>query len=272
VDEAEFSMSEPLLLCRHARAGEPVLICGEDDPLREAVEWPPISVLGYIDRFPVNPRGPLAHSEPTAWLRGLVRTIDSAARRHRVSFGPPRAGRRSWELGALLDRDPGEGIAAWIDDAGRLHTSRYSPARHPYSLGQTLRWVAAPAGWLGFGRGWARSRAIVRRSVEAARHARTRAPIATLAGSEPADVAWLLPAPGPDRHPVFAAVHPVTADQLVTRDRSEARELGYGPAHILGYALALAPVTGTLRRPTVSVPWGSRFGDVLTRCEDPVDD
>jgi hypothetical protein len=68
---------------------------------------------------------------------------------------------------------------------------------------------------------------------------------------------------------LFSAVHPVTADQLVTRDPSEARELGYGPAQILGYALALAPVTGTLGRPRLSVPWGSRFGEALTRSEDP---
>jgi hypothetical protein len=61
----------------------------------------------------------------------------------------------------------------------------------------------------------------------------------------------------------------VTADQLVTRDPSEARELGYGPAQMLGYALAVAPVTGILQRPHVSIPWGSRFGESLTRSEDP---
>jgi hypothetical protein len=78
-----------------------------------------------------------------------------------------------------------------------------------------------------------------------------------------------MPEPGADRHPLFSAIHPVTADQLVTRDPSEARELGYGPAHMLGYALAIAPVTGMLRRPRASIPWGSRFGEALTRSEDP---
>ena len=60
---------------------------------------------------------------------------------------------------------------------------------------------------------------------------------------------------------LFSAVHPVTANQLVTRDPSEARELGYGREQILGYALAVAPVTGTLERPPFGIPLGvSRFG------------
>ncbi len=268
VDEVAFSMLEPLLLCRHASTGASLLICGADDPLRDAVEWPPLAVLGYIDRFPVNPRD-VPTSPPTrAWLRGLLRTMDSATRRHRVALNTARAGEVSWELGALLDRNPGEGIPVWVDGDGRMHTKSYAPTRHPYDVRRTLRWVGAPASWRGFGRGRARARAIARRGVEAARHTATRPGIATPTRRHEDAHAWLLPDPGPDRCPLFSAVHPITADQLVTRDPSEARELGYGSAEILGYALALAPVTGTLRRPQLSVPWGSRFGEMLTLSED----
>jgi glycosyltransferase involved in cell wall biosynthesis len=269
VDEVAFTMLEPLLVCRHARTGAPLLICGADDPLHGSVEWPPLAVLGYIDRFPVSPRD-VPTSPPTrAWLRGLLRAVDPAARRHRVAFGPALADQRPWELGALLDRNPGDGTAAWIDADGRLHTENYAPTRHPFDARRAVRWVGAPAGWRGFGSVRARTRAVARRSVEAVRHAVVRPGIAAPVPHQGEPAAWLLSSPGPDRHPLFSAIHPVTADQLVTRDPSEARELGYGPAQILGYALALAPVTGTLRRPRLSVPWGSRFGEALTRSEDP---
>jgi glycosyltransferase involved in cell wall biosynthesis len=269
VDDVAFSMLAPLLLCRHVRTGAPLLICGEDDPLHDSVEWPPLAVLGCIDRFPVNPRD-VPTSPPTrAWLRGLLRTVDPLARRHRVAFSNAFPGQPSWELGALLDRNPGDGIVAWIDAEGRLHTENYAPTRRPYDARRTLRWIAAPASWRGFRRGKARTRAVVRRSVEAMRHTVVRPGISAPVPRYGEPVAWLLPDPGPDRHPLFSAIHPVTADQLVTRDPSEARELGYGPVQILGYALALAPVTGMLRRPRLSVPWGSRFGEALTHSEDP---
>jgi glycosyltransferase involved in cell wall biosynthesis len=272
VDEVAFSMLEPLLLCRHVRTGAPLLICGENDPLQGSVEWPPLDVLGYIDRFPINP-WTVPTSPPTrAWLRGLLRTADAETRRHRVALGTARAGEVLWELGALLDRDPGQGIAAWVDTDGRLHTESYAPTRHPYDARRMLRWVGAPVGWRGFKRGRARARAVGRRGIEAVRHSLDRPGIAGQAPRDTEPVAWLLPDPGPDRCPLFSAIHPVTADQLVTRDPSEARELGYGTAQILGYALALSPVTGTLRRPRQSVPWGSRFGEALTLSEDPLSD
>jgi glycosyltransferase involved in cell wall biosynthesis len=269
VDRVAFTMLEPLLVCRHVRTGQPVLMCGEDDPVRDSVEWPPLDVLGYIDRLPINPRE-VPTSPPTrTWLRGLVRSVDTTARRHRVGLGEVPSGERPWELGALVDRDPGRGIAVWTDEHGRLHTDAYAPTRHPFNAMGTLRWVGAPARWRGFSTRQARARALARRGVEAMRHIVTRPGIAA-PPSRPAEaMAWLFSDPGAGRHPVFSAVHPVTADQLVTRDPSEARELGYGPAQRLGYALALAPVTGMLRRPRVAIPWGSRFGELLTRSDDP---
>jgi glycosyltransferase involved in cell wall biosynthesis len=269
VDEVAFWGLEPLLVCRHARTGAPLLVCGEDDPLHDSVEWPPLAVLGYIERFPVNPREVPTTPPTRAWLRGLIRVVDPVERRHRFGLGSMPSGQHPWELGALVDRDPGDGIATWMDADCRLHTNSYAPTRHPYDVAQTLRWVGAPASWRGFGRARARTRAVARRSLEAARHALVRPGISAPARHLGEPLAWLLPDPGPDRHPLFSAIHPVTADQLVTRDPSEPRELGYGAPQMLGYALALAPVTGTLQRPTLSVPWASRFGEALTRSEDP---
>jgi predicted O-methyltransferase YrrM len=68
---------------------------------------------------------------------------------------------------------------------------------------------------------------------------------------------------------IFSATHPVTGDQLVTRDPSEPSELGYEEPLLLGYALAVAPVTGDVSRPAAGVPWGSRFGEALTGSQDP---
>jgi glycosyltransferase involved in cell wall biosynthesis len=267
-DEVAFAMFEPLLLCRHAGTGTLLLVCGEDDPIRGELEWPHLAVLGYIDRFPVNPHD-VGTSTSRAWLRGLIRGVDLAGRRHRVGFGAAPTEYAAWELGALLDRDPGGAIATWIDSDGRLHTQNYAPTRHPYDLRKTLRWVGAPVDWRGFGRRRARSRAVARRGVEAVMHTLTRPGLEAPVRRHGEPRAWLLSDPGVERHALFSAIHPVTADQLVTRDVSEARELGYGPAHILGYALALAPVTGSLARPPSSIPWGSRFGEALTGAEDP---
>jgi hypothetical protein len=116
-----------------------------------------------------------------------------------------------------------------------------------------------------------RARGIARRSLDAVRYTLERPGLAAVPPpGEPQG--WLLAEAGPDRIPIFSAMHAVTADQLVTRDPSEARELGYDSIRILGYALGLAPVTGTLARPTTAVPWGSRFGEGLTRAEDPYPD
>lgn len=266
-DQVAFPLLEPLMLCRHAEMGTPVLVCGADDPLRPEVEWPQIAVLGWIDRWPVNPPLVPRAPEATAWLRGLVRTVDLAHRRHRIAVGAAPPG-DTWELGALLDRDPGAGIPAWVDSAGLLWTRTYTPRRSPFSPRRTLHWAAAPLGWRGFSRPVPRARSVARRSIDAVRHSLVRPEL----GSTPrtgAPYGWLLSEPGPHRIPIYSAIHAVTADQLVTRDPSEARELGYEALRMLGYALAVAPVTGTLARPPVPVPWGSRFGQALTRSEDP---
>ena len=61
---------------------------------------------------------------------------------------------------------------------------------------------------------------------------------------------------GSQGHELFAAVHPVTGDQLVTPWPLEAADMGYGPVRSLGWAASVAPRSA---RP-VAVPWASRFG------------
>jgi hypothetical protein len=271
VEQSPLPMLERLLLARHSASGLPVLVCGDDDPIMSAVDGASITELGWIDRMPVNPPSAPGAVESMSWLRGLVRTVDPAARRHRVSIGDgPESGAPNWELGALLDRDPGDGIAAWVDADGRLHTAAYAPTRYPFDTRRSLSWAIAPATWRGFGRARPRAQAVARRSLDIARYVRTRPGLANaVALAGPAD-AWFLAEEGPERIPIYSSIHPVTADQLVTRDPSEARDLGYGSVRLIGYALALAPATGTLARPRMAVGWGSRFGESLTRSEDPV--
>ncbi|HEY3727892.1 MAG TPA: glycosyltransferase [Solirubrobacteraceae bacterium] len=269
VEQVAFPLLEPLMLCRHAASGRTVLVCGEDDPLRPDVEWPQLATLGFIERWPVNPHRAAVPGETTGWLRGLVRTIDPVARRHRVAIGTVGTGDSPWELGALLDRDPGGGIPAWIDDDDRLHTDGYVPSRYPFSPRRMLRWVGAPAVWSDVATPLQRAKAITRRGVQAARAALSdRASSASPALPSPAG--WLLAEPGPHRFPILSAIHPATHDQLVTRTASEVRDLGYESPRMVGYALAVAPITGSLGWPTPAVPWAERFGRKVSHAEDPL--
>jgi hypothetical protein len=264
-EQIALPMLDPLMLCRHVATGAAVLVCGDDDPLGPLVHWPQVAILGWIDRWPINPRWTPGGVETSAWLRGMVRTVDRSARRHRIAIGGVPDGDGAWELGALMDRDPGGGIPAWTD-AGRLSTAHYDAGGSPRSARRSARWALEPVGWRGSGPLGPRVRAVARRGLDVMRHAlASPAPVRTAEAE-----GWLLPEPGPERVPVFAAIHPVTSDQLVTRDPSEARELGYEALRMLGYALAVGPVTGTLSPPQPAVPWARRFGRALTRSEDPL--
>ena len=73
---------------------------------------------------------------------------------------------------------------------------------------------------------------------------------------------WLFDSERPGRLPLFAAYHPVTGDQLLSRSREDAAQLGYGPAQLLGYVRRAAPVTGELTPRPLAIPWARRFGAV----------
>ncbi|MGC1852048.1 MAG: hypothetical protein WA687_06375, partial [Solirubrobacterales bacterium] len=73
---------------------------------------------------------------------------------------------------------------------------------------------------------------------------------------------WLFGTDRPGRAPLFAAYHPVTGDQLLTRSAQDAAQLGYGPVHLLGYIRRVAPITGDLAPHPLPIPWARRFGAV----------
>jgi hypothetical protein len=176
------------------------------------------------------------------------------------------------ELGALhLTAEPGS-IPVWIDQAGCVSTSRYHPGAVSPDTLQLARWIGAPVRWRGFGRPGGRAKAMLRRGAEAAAigvASRRRNSVFAENGTEgePADiharralVGHLYGEAGPHRRELFAAIHPITGDQLLTPHRLEAADMGYGPAVSLGYALNDLPFTGSLSMRRVAVPWASRFG------------
>jgi hypothetical protein len=73
-------------------------------------------------------------------------------------------------------------------------------------------------------------------------------------------IGYLLASPAKGTLPLYAAVHPVTGDQLLSTDPSEPSSLGYGEAVLLGHVVAQAPVTGKLGLVRLGVPWAVKFG------------
>ncbi len=257
--------------------GSVTLISTPRDPLRARAvetEW-----LGFIEGYPNEPVRPPDARFPTHGRAHLLRGIDRARRRHLYRALRPggEVDERSTvgELGALhLTAEPGS-IPVWIDRDGRVHTDRYGPSAATPEIRELVRWVGAPAGWRGFGRASGRARAVLRRGSQAAAIGlATRrghpaasngagAQTAAAAVPPPVDgelVGYLYPEPRLRRHELFAAVHPITGDQLLTLHPLEAADMGYGPAVALGYVLADLPLTGTLAMRRVAVPWASRFG------------
>ncbi len=249
--------------------GSATLVASERDPVRSAAVR--LEHLGYVEGYPNEPIFP-----PDARLEGhgrvgLLRCLDRLARRHfyrAAEAGSVDAAGQELvgELGALhLTAEPGS-IAVWIDPSGRVVTDLYRPRQAAQTFRQLARWAGAPAGWRGFGRIRGRARAIARRSMDAtliaARRGTARDDVALsndqLGGGTV--VGYLYPEDGPGRLELFAAVHPVTGDQLLTLHRLEAADMGYGEAVSLGFLLEQALVTGTHAMRRVAVPWASHFG------------
>jgi glycosyltransferase involved in cell wall biosynthesis len=250
--------------------GSMTLVASERDPVRPAAIR--LEHLGYVERYPNEPLFPPDDRLFGHGRAGLLRCIDPLARRHFycAKAGVGDTGRQELvgELGALhLTAEPGS-IAVRIDLSGRLATDLYRPQRVEPSLRGLARWAGAPAGWRGFGRIRGRARAIARRSMDATviamRRNGTAASYEVAQGSDGLGwggvVGYLYPERGQGRLELFAAVHPVTGDQLLTLHRLEAADMGYGEAVSLGFVLEQAPVTGTLAMRRVAVPWASHFG------------
>lgn len=250
--------------------GSSTLVCTDRDPVRAgAVE---LRHLGYIESYPNEPVRPPDLRHPSHGRLALLRCLDSRRRRHRYCAASTDAkadGSVVGELGALhLTAEPGS-IAVWIDLDGRMSTDRYRPDAVSPDARQIVRWVGAPAGWRGFGRRGGRARAMLRRGADAiaigaasrrADRARGAVPAAGAPNAGATLAGYLYAEHGPRRQELYAAVHPVTGDQLLTLHPLEAADMGYGEAVGLGYVLVDLPFTGTHAMRRVAVPWASRFG------------
>ena len=191
---------------------------------------------------PLEPHGPAVPWEAARNGRtGLVRGLDLGARRHVYAIGAAPRALLVGELGAL-ERTALPGTRpVWITADRRLSLTA-TPA--PASIGGRavrLRWAAAPLGWRESDVRM-RAAALADRMGELWR--RRRPPLATSAGFEPRSPAgWIHAESGPDRVPLYAATHTATGDQLVTRDPGEARDMGFSPADLLGYAVSYTHLT-----------------------------
>jgi hypothetical protein len=212
-----------------------------------------VSLLRDGRPYPVIPGEPAPTPHP-GWpgRPGLVRVLDPAAGRHVYGVGGIPPGRVVAELGVLCDRPPADGLPAWLDEAGRLVTATWSPDVPRRSALAAVRWALAPLSWRGLPG---------RAGVVAWRLRRLAAPSppapAAPAG-EPAG--WLHAEQAPDRVPLYAALHPVTGDQLLSASQWEASDMGYVETRLLGWLEPGTPLTGGVEADRPPLPWASRLG------------
>lgn len=256
VELAPLPGMDPLSLARHRDSGEHVLVCPAGDPLLPQVDL--LEHLGFLDPVPLKPREVPSSQRPLGLL-GLVKTLDLAGRRHRYGVGSIPSGEVVMEVGALARQPLRDSIAAAIVD-DYLVTERHQPPRARPALGEAARWVAGPLVWRDLAPQLDRAKVAARRATIAGRRAlRPGAgpdwPLGTPAG-------WLSPDPRPGLVPLHAAYHPVTGDQLLTREEESAAALGYGEPTLLGYLHPQAPLTGERTERAQPIPWARRFGHV----------
>jgi hypothetical protein len=256
VERAPLPLFDPLLIGRHRETGQHVLIAGAADPLAGLTA--DVVGVGYIEPYPIHPRQ-APHIDVGYGLIGLVRTVDLRARRHRYGAGQVPAGVPAGELGALFGEPTGDCEPFWIEDQWPVSLDENGHRSRRPRLRTAIRWTGAPLSWRGSGPLGPRFRATARRGFESAR--RVIAPGSANGSPRPEEPAgYLLRAPTRGSLPLYASIHPVTGDQLLSTEELEPRDLGYGSVTLLGYLLARAPVTGTLGPIQVGVPWASRFG------------
>jgi D-inositol-3-phosphate glycosyltransferase len=191
-------------------------------------------------------------------LVGLVRVVDPRGRGHIYGVGSVPEGRLVGELGALR-ADPSEGsIPVWVTERGQVATPQHRPRAGVPGVRATVGWVLDPARWSDTAARSTRARAVGRRLLLALGR------LAVPRRSQPAPAGepfgYLDPPDAAGGAPLFASIHPVTGDQLLTTDRREAAQLGYGDPALIGRLLAMAPATASLGRWDASIPWATRFG------------
>jgi hypothetical protein len=245
-----------LALAIHRDTGEQVLVTLPADPLLESADI--VETLGCLDPFPLEPLEIPTARRPLGMV-GLAKALDYDGRRHRYAIGSVPEGEFLGELGGLAESELQGTIPAWIVD-GYLITDRHRPPAAKPGYVAVARWAGEPAAWRGLAPSTTRAKVIAKRSgIAALKRLGTDRP-QTDPDGEPAG--WLFELSRPGLEPVFAAYHPVTGDQLLTRTAISAAHLGYGAPELLGFLCPQAPLTGELDERPHPIPWARRFGAV----------
>jgi len=255
VEQAPLPLFDSLDIGRHRTTGQHVLVAGAEDPLAGLVD--PITCIGYIEAYPINPRHP-PHLDAAYGLVGLVRAVDHAARRHRYGAGELPTGQFAGELGALQVAPAGDCEPLWIDAQGRVFAPGLAVVDRRPSLSNAMAWAYDPLTWRNFSSAAPKLRATVRRASDLAGMFVAKPRTSRAHPGKPAG--YLSRSPAGRSVALYASVHPVTGDQLLSTNKVEPHRMGYTDAVLLGYLGASAPLTGTLGSIRVSVPWATRFG------------
>jgi glycosyltransferase involved in cell wall biosynthesis len=256
LEQAPLPHFKPLALGVHRITGQQVLVTPPDDPILDQVDVH--RVLGFLEPFPIEPAYS-APEPPPLGLLGLVKTMDYGSRRHRYEIGEKPPGELVGELGALAESELQGTVPVWIVD-GRLVTDRHSPPTQRASATRACRWTAEPVIWNEIATRKARVKTAVRRSTVSLAHFVRPLP-GPAAPQGPPD-GWLYDSYRPGLSTLYAAYHPVTRDQLLTRSHEDAANLGYGYQEMIGFVRLTAPVTGRLAHQPLPIPWARRFGAV----------
>lgn len=257
LEEAPLPGLDSIALAVIRDTGQHLLVNQTDDPLLPRVEM--IEHLGFADPFPLRPRHVMIKRSRIG-LRGLVEAVDLPAHRHRIGIGEPPRGELVLELGGLAETGLQGQIPVWVVD-GFLITDRYRPPRRKPGRRAAIYWSKEPArGWGDLGPASARLKLIASRSLQSARSLRDLD--GTSPGPQTDPDGWLFDSARIGMLPLYASHHPITGDQLLSRNPGDAMALGYEDTQLLGYMSPAAPLTGTLERRQVAISWAKRAGHV----------
>jgi len=253
LEEAPLPLFDAVGLARVRATGQLTLVSGEDDAIRDRVDV--LQHLGFIEPVPIAPRRP-PDTQRLFGVVGLMRAV--GPKQHEYCLGEFPSGESVGELGALLIEPQIDTIPAWLTSSGFLRTPEHDSVPPRPDARTTARWALAPLSWRDVNDRRARLRALVGRARDGARRIRGFSLPPRTVSLEPD--AYLFAEDGPGRLPLYASLHPVTGDQLLSCYPLEGPSMGYGAPMLLGYLLDVRPTTQSKVLNWRAIPWASRFG------------
>jgi glycosyltransferase involved in cell wall biosynthesis len=224
LEQQPLPLLEGLELRRMPDTGQEILVAGPDDPLFYVAE--PVEGLGFVEPTPILPRaGDTIRKGP--WrLESLRRHADDGWR-HRYSVASEDDPAEGQILGFLHRHGSPGLIALRLREDGRLASDAMVPHRAPRDPRKLSSWAAKRL--IGRTRGGdgpglkARARHLLRSPASR-----------RVSADEGTVIGWLHPDPAPGTSLLFSTLHPLTGDQLVTRNPDEAGSRGYVLDGVLG--------------------------------------